>query len=305
LESANRAAALDPSNEWSHRIRALCLVEMKQRKPALESAREAARLAPHALEPLNVLALCLCVNRKVAEAGEIATAMISTAPDASLAHFTAGMVSQRSGRLAEAEAHYRRALALNAESWDAMNNLGLVLDGQGKRKEAIDMFHNAARLKPMEKISQENLKRTVGTYLSGGIGISYILFQVVRAMFHSAGVDLTRYVASIAVPLAAAIIVYDIWLRRKRKAELHDSVKLFYEAEIRRERRESVWLFGPATILAATVLPIAIWTAMAATDGIGTAGLDTPAVVGYAVLWLALVLEIVWIWRLQTRHRNR
>jgi tetratricopeptide (TPR) repeat protein len=297
IESANRAINLEPDNEWSHRLRALALLETKKKRQALESAREAVRLAPELLDPLHVLAICLCDNGKAKEANEVVAEMLRVAPDVSLSHYTAGYVTQHAGQLADAAQHYQRALSVDPENWEAMNNLGLTLDKLGRRQEAIEMFHNAARLRPNEQISRANLKNTVGSYVGGGLGVAYLVIQVVRVLAQSAGDETKREASYVVLPLAVCVLAYCAWRRKKRMSELHASVRLFYEVERRRDRRISAGKYGRAALVAATAIPLFLWSIIAMTDGADIAGLNSAAVLVYISLWAALIAEIVWLWR--------
>jgi protein O-mannosyl-transferase len=51
----------------------------------------------------------------------------------------------------------RRTLTINPAAWSAMDNLGTVLQRQGKLSEAISLYEAAARIKPNDSKSQLNL----------------------------------------------------------------------------------------------------------------------------------------------------
>ena len=83
-----------------------------------------------------------------------------TAPPANLAVtqlLAAGLQSHQAGRLAEAEACYRRVLAAQPNYAELHMQLGLALKAQGKLKEAIAAFHRAVAIKPDLAEAQYNL----------------------------------------------------------------------------------------------------------------------------------------------------
>ncbi len=55
---------------------------------------------------------------------------------------------RRSGRIADAEATYQRAIALRSNDWDAYNNYAQFLNVQGRSTEAITQFKKALQLTP-------------------------------------------------------------------------------------------------------------------------------------------------------------
>ena len=74
-----------------------------------------------------------------------------TAPPANFAVtqlLAAGLQSHQAGRLAEAEACYRRVLTAQPAYAELHLQLGLALKAQGKLKEAIAAFRRAVAIKP-------------------------------------------------------------------------------------------------------------------------------------------------------------
>lgn len=62
--------------------------------------------------------------------------------------FSAAVQLHLAGRLAEAEASYRRAIQLKPDHAEAHNNLGSALRQQGRRREAMLLYRLAVELKP-------------------------------------------------------------------------------------------------------------------------------------------------------------
>lgn len=70
-------------------------------------------------------------------------------------------VLDRMGRRDEARAHYERALALDPESPDAHNNLGIALAQSGRLAEAVPEFEAALRLNPGHVNARRNLDQVM------------------------------------------------------------------------------------------------------------------------------------------------
>lgn len=68
-----------------------------------------------------------------------------------------GAGHHQAGRIAEAEAHYRRALRLDAGQADALNLLGVILRGRGELAEALRLAERASALLPRAAGVQANL----------------------------------------------------------------------------------------------------------------------------------------------------
>ena len=71
--------------------------------------------------------------------------------------YNQGVVLRDQGRLAEAEATFRRSLALEPDSALALNNLGIVLQGQGRLAEAEAALRQAVGVKPDHARAHVNL----------------------------------------------------------------------------------------------------------------------------------------------------
>ncbi|PQP35491.1 hypothetical protein C6A37_02215 [Desulfobacteraceae bacterium SEEP-SAG9] len=66
-----------------------------------------------------------------------------------LAHNNLGVVLQKQGRLTEAIEHYSEALRIWSDYADAHNNLGFALAEKGRTAEAIDHYFEALRINPL------------------------------------------------------------------------------------------------------------------------------------------------------------
>jgi len=87
--------------------------------------------------------------------------------DARDASALAGMAHayESAGRIADAEAAYRRAAAMRPDDWDGYDNLAMFLDRQRKYPEAIAQFKHALELTPD---NAQVLLNLAATYINSG-----------------------------------------------------------------------------------------------------------------------------------------
>ena len=112
---------------------------------------------PADAEALTLLAAIAADERRTAQGmrlAGLAAAADSTAPGP---HYVMGRLCQDEGRLAEAEAHYRRSLALKPDQPKALNNLGAVLHMQGRLDLAVESYRRALELDPTLPQANQNL----------------------------------------------------------------------------------------------------------------------------------------------------
>ncbi len=87
----------------------------------------------------------------------LADAVLARFPDDPTAWNQRGRVLDRTGRLAEAEEAYRRAVRSDPKHPHAWGNLGLVLRGRGRPAEAIDAFRRQAEVAPDRAFAHREL----------------------------------------------------------------------------------------------------------------------------------------------------
>ncbi|CCQ73959.1 tetratricopeptide repeat-containing sulfotransferase family protein [Magnetospira sp. QH-2] len=92
-------------------------------------------------------ALTLHQSGRVAEAEALYRRVLAKDPHQSHARHYLGVAAYQSGRLDEAELHIAEALRDDPGSAEAHTNLGLVLEAQGRSIKAIDEFRKALSLK--------------------------------------------------------------------------------------------------------------------------------------------------------------
>ncbi|MDX2221192.1 MAG: tetratricopeptide repeat protein [Rhodospirillaceae bacterium] len=94
------------------------------------------------------------MNRKLRRATESAKAGVTAA---FLDVFNAALAAQQAGKLDEAEAGYRKAMALNPNVALVYNNLGVLMYSRGKHEDAIALQKKAQALDPRNSMSFNNM----------------------------------------------------------------------------------------------------------------------------------------------------
>ena len=157
VESANRAAAIEPAEEWPHRLASNALMHLGNHGEALRAAAESRRLAPAYWQTHVCLAQAALAAQRLDTATDAAARARALAPNEPDVHFLSGKVSLSRGDLAAAREHQERALALDPAHSGAMNELGRIRLRRNDPIGAIRHFLSAARATPDERIYARNI----------------------------------------------------------------------------------------------------------------------------------------------------
>ena len=208
VTAARRAVALDPADEWPHRLASNALVHL-------------GKLAPSYWQTHVCVAQAALAAQRFDVATGAATRARGLAPNEPDVHFLSGKVSLARGDLAAAREHQERALALDPAHSGAMNELGRIRLRRHDTAGAIRHFISAARATPDERIYSRNidvvLLRTVSRTIYLFTLIALVLIWV-PAVTH---VDRLPFVIGLGV-LAAVTVGSFTWmvLRLPREARL-------------------------------------------------------------------------------------
>lgn len=82
-------------------------------------------------------------SRLLSRAGTLAARAVALAPEDPAAHKALGFVQSASGEFDQAIATYQRAVALDADAWGPLINIGDVLEISGRKAEALPYFEKA------------------------------------------------------------------------------------------------------------------------------------------------------------------
>ena len=132
---------------------------------ALDAAREACRRILHEhpadADALTLMAAIEADERRTEEGLRWARLAAAADPAAPGPHYVMGRLCQDDGRLADAEAHYRRSLVIKPDQPKAHNNLGAVLQMQGQLQAAVESYRRALALDPSLAQANQNLASIV------------------------------------------------------------------------------------------------------------------------------------------------
>jgi len=187
------------------------------RQAALRAACEAARLGPDVPAALFTLAQAQLSCGKIRDAEATAARLTEVAPYRTMTFRVLAHIAMRRRDWATAETHLRRALALDSESYEAMNDLGLVLQEGGKTREAIDRLHDAVKVSPARSEAHENLRAALRRFLR-----PRWIVPVALLAGASAGA-VPEAEASLSLALALVMVAY-LWWRRRRLQALPASI---------------------------------------------------------------------------------
>jgi tetratricopeptide (TPR) repeat protein len=134
-------------------------------------------------------------------------------PDTVGPHQSLGDIALDGRKLADAEQHYRAALAIDPENIEVLNNLGVALQGQRRHDEAREVFERAVRLDPRADLTRKNLAASSRDYVNG-----ILVFVAAYLAFQAARTATTGDHPALAIPLAAvALVVFAVAARQRSR----------------------------------------------------------------------------------------
>ena len=151
-----RALALEPDQSDALFDLATMLRVLRRYEEALELLERHRRLYPGDPQVVADIGRCLSGLRLYAAAEPVLRQALEGL-DTAETRYDLGLVLDRSGRLDEAVAEYRRALERNPNHVDTLNNLGIALARQGLLAEALGRFERAVAVDPGHADAQANL----------------------------------------------------------------------------------------------------------------------------------------------------
>lgn len=219
-QTARRAIIAAPDDPWPHRLLALSLSGLGRRRDAVTAQTEAVRLAPESAHTLAELATLLADDKRRQAAKEAIERARAMQPDDPAVALRESYVALTARRWADAELAARRVLESDPDDPDAINNLGVALDGQGRRAEALDLFARAAGSEPAgpgADNARDTAKRIAGvaTVSAIGIGLFIGLRQLGTAAFGA--LPGSWQWPAIGVGLAAVVAVIVAGERHKKR----------------------------------------------------------------------------------------
>lgn len=206
LDYAQKAIAIEPDEEWAHRLRSIILSKLGKNKDSLKSAEEAVRLAPYLSATLQTLVMAYLDSNKPRKARDIANKMVENHPESDESFLSLGLVNLRTNHLYQAEKCFREALRINPTNSLARNNLGVAVLRQENRptttfnrnysnsllrnqpqSEAMEHFTEAIKLEPNNQLIIQNLKNQFNYSIYVFLIISLIPFGLLSFMVFPGG----------------------------------------------------------------------------------------------------------------------
>lgn len=181
LEAAGHATALEPDDEWPHRLRSLAFQRLGVPDSAIAAAREGVRTGPHVwASHVRLASALVAAKRDLGEASAAAERAVELAPYQPDTHYTLGLVADAQGQRWDAEEHFRRALALDPQHGPSHNELARrrLASGSfhaGKLADAAAGFRNVVQADPRADYAAQNLELVLRVFLAR---LSYLIFVV-------------------------------------------------------------------------------------------------------------------------------
>ena len=151
-----RALDLDPEHTDALFELASLLRALRRYGEALELLERHRRLVPDDFQVLADIGRCLSGLRRFAEAETMLRRALEGLDDANT-RYDLGLVLDREGRVKEAIAEYQRAIERNPNHRDALNNLGVAFARQGQLPRAVRQFERLVAVDPDNADAHTNL----------------------------------------------------------------------------------------------------------------------------------------------------
>jgi Tfp pilus assembly protein PilF len=166
---ARESARLAPNDAAGQRTLSRALAELARTQSgaprtstlgeAIDAANEAARLDPSNPNSHLVRAEALAIAGDTKRADAAVQLAIRSAPNSVATWVTASLVALRARNWVAAIAACHRALAIDANNYAALNNLGVALRASGRGREGSEALARAARVSPDDPTARRNLSR--------------------------------------------------------------------------------------------------------------------------------------------------
>ncbi|MDX2145650.1 MAG: tetratricopeptide repeat protein [Rhodospirillaceae bacterium] len=152
-----RAVALAPENVRAIFALGVALHANRQAGDAAAVFLKASRMDPAWLAPRLMLAKCFEAQGKTKDALSVLRQTAEAFPDASELWLLRGSVERKSGDDVAAETSFRRYCALKPNDPDGLNNLAVTVRAQGRVTEAVAIYRQALAAAPTSSLLHANL----------------------------------------------------------------------------------------------------------------------------------------------------
>lgn len=164
-DAVTSAVRLRPDNAYYHRLHARVLLARGEVVAARSAADEALRLRPNDRYVLQVaIAVELASGGRSPRAAELAQLLGEAAPDDAWTHVQLGRVAAANGLRRQAEAAYKRALAIDPDHSYARSCLADLVAGRQRYGRAAAHVLGALRLDPTDADYASQLRRVLANW---------------------------------------------------------------------------------------------------------------------------------------------
>lgn len=134
------------------------VAQMRNLKAISELSQFRLRQNPEDAEAMAELAKVSLSFGRVAEAEAVLRRALALRPDLDDAHYHMGLVLLEQSKFTAAEGAFLEALRLNPGHYQARNNAGLACMRVGRLRDAVAHFQEVLRLRPDDTLAQRNLE---------------------------------------------------------------------------------------------------------------------------------------------------
>jgi cytochrome c-type biogenesis protein CcmH/NrfG len=211
LEAAGRAVALQPDEEWPHRLASIALSRLGQPRQALAAALESVRLAPMLWQTHARVAGTSLSLRMPEQAQLAANKAVELAPLEPDTWTTLGSVALTRGDRKQATQAFRQALALDPENVNAHDGLARVALKAGRLANpqglaaAASGFATSVRVDPRSTTSRASLEIVLRAFLAR---FAYFVFLDSYLVLRITASSNTSYVRLIPLVVLLAPAVF-------------------------------------------------------------------------------------------------
>ena len=152
VEAYERALSLEPGNADTLLGLGNALSALKDYGAAKRCFQDAIASRPTYLDAYLALADACAKQGRVPESLVHLQSAIDVLPESAIAHNELGLYIQRErGGEVKAEPHFRQALQLDPDLWPALNNLGCLLQDQGRHDESYTYLRRTVASQPSDR----------------------------------------------------------------------------------------------------------------------------------------------------------
>lgn len=188
---ADRAVALEPENVYTHQVAAFAHSGAKNRRAAIDHARQMIRLAPQLADSHSTLAQVICGQaprdpRVIEEARRAADRAVDLEPANKIAWHSKALTALLADDRAGAERAVRKALEIDPHMSEAQRLLASLDSRRGRVAPAMSVLQSLVRADPRDERAINALDKLLSDVLSdllwAGLVIGLTMLYIFAAL---------------------------------------------------------------------------------------------------------------------------